>query len=133
VVQGQTEDLFLTCRTEKVKTEIMPEIKQGKPAFRLSIKMTGKVMEEQGKFMDLTRPENMEKITQTISEVVKQSAARAISKSQKELGIDYLGLGQSLQRRYPKEYEKMNWEKVYPGVPVEVNVKCTFGRSGLAR
>ena len=133
VVQGQTEDLFLTCRTEKVKTEIVPEIKQGKPAFKLNIEMTGKVMEEQGKFMDLTRPENMEKISQTISEVVKQSAARAISKSQVELGIDYLGLGQALKRRYPKEYEKMNWEKVYPGVPVEVNIKCTFGRSGLAR
>ncbi len=133
VLQGHLDGLFFTFRADRVKTDIIPEIREGKPFFKIKIKVEGNILEEQGRQIDLSNPENMDKITNTISGVVRKSAAMAISKSQKEFGIDYLGLGQAFNNRYPEAYKNMDWKKVYPDIPVEINVKCTFSKSGLAR
>lgn len=65
--------------------------------------------------------------------VITKQVESALHKSQKELGVDYLGFGSVLHSYYPQLYERLNWEKFFPGIQVKINVKASINRFGLTK
>lgn len=119
-------------RAESNSAKIIPAYQNGAVEFTVVIKMTGPIVDEQQTNYNYLRPASMEQMEKLFSGVVKKQVEAAIAKSQQELQTDYLGFGLALQRRWPKIYRSLNWEEVYPHVPITVQVEASVTRSGLS-
>ena len=127
---GQGEYSYIV---ETKSHKIIPKNKNGRLGFDVHIKSIGSIIEQQGSSLDLSEPKNLDRLKAVLTETIWQQVSRAVYKSQKELGIDYLGFNRALQQQDPKLYEKLDWPKVYPDVPVDIKVDVRIPRFGSER
>jgi len=83
--------------------------------------------------LDLTKPENLAGLRKALAREIAAQVRVCIAAAQKRVGADYLGFGTVLARRDLKLYERLNWEEVFPEVPVVVKAICRISRIGLAQ
>ncbi|MDX9871974.1 MAG: Ger(x)C family spore germination protein [Clostridia bacterium] len=105
---------------------------QGALSFTIRLKTDGILVDEQGYDYDMRRPQHIAQVEKIFSEEVAAQIRSAVEKSQKEIGVDYLGLGEYLYRQDPQKFKALDWEKVYPDIPVNVEVNCLITRFGLS-
>lgn len=68
------------------------------------------------------------KIEKKMENVLKKRAEKLIVKLQK-LDVDPLGVGEQVRTR-TRSWDKKEWEKLYPNIPFQVNVKLNILESG---
>jgi len=56
----------------------------------------------------------------------------AVYKSQKEFGVDYLGFGEAFKRSDPHAFAKLDWDKTFTDIPINVEVTASVTRFGLS-
>jgi len=83
--------------------------------------------------LDFTNPKNIEEIEKVFSQVITREVESAITKSQEDFQIDYLGFGNFLKQKKPHIYKELNWEEVFPIIPISVEVKAKIDRFGLTK
>ncbi|MFZ7102722.1 MAG: Ger(x)C family spore germination protein [Peptococcaceae bacterium] len=105
---------------------------EGRLEFVIRLKTDGMMIDEQETDYDLKKPREINEMEKIFSQEITGQIQRAVHKSQQELGVDYLGLGQVLRRHAPREFNKLDWEKVYPDIPVKVLVNASVTRFGLS-
>ncbi|NLW24270.1 MAG: Ger(x)C family spore germination protein [Clostridia bacterium] len=134
IVVGSTPEGTYTYHSKisRLNMEIT-EMPNGLPKFTVNLKLIGSIVEEEGKHLDLSQSENIEKMEILFSQVIAEQVKNAIHKSQKEFGIDYLGFGKVLKEKRPKIYENIDWQKQFPHIPIEVSVKAQVKRFGLIK
>lgn len=118
---------------ESRKLRIEPKWnEQGELRFLVRLQTDGLLVDEQEYDYDLLEPENINAMEKLFSQEITGQIKAAIEKSQKEIGVDYLGFGENLKRHNPKKFKAMDWEKVYPNIPVDVEVRAAITRFGLS-
>lgn len=132
-VVGKTKDGSYTYVTDKKDLEIIPVINKGNIAFKVHLKTNGNLIEEKGKHLDLSKPENIKRAEALFSSEITHQINSAISKSQDFFKVDYLGFGKKLYQKDPKTFKSVNWNKEFPTIPINVIVEAKIDRFGLAK
>jgi spore germination protein KC len=122
-----------SCQINTKSVKISPKINNGQIKFEINVKAIGNIAEQQGSSLDLTEPRNLKKLEDHLTKTILQQARRAVNRSQKELGIDYLGFDRALIKNDPELYKKLDWQKVYPTIPVEIKVDVHVPTVGVER
>ena len=77
--------------------------------------------------------EELKELETKLNESIRSDIEAALKKCQKELKTDVFGFGFALFRKNPKlwneEYEK-NWDKIYPELPVTIEVDSKINSTG---
>lgn len=133
VVVAKTEENTYTYEVRKKDTTFKPIINSGNPSMLVKVTTEGMVMEEYGEDFDLSNPENIKELELLFAKTIAQQVKSAIEKSQKELKADYLGFCKAFRRYEPKVFKSLNWNEVYPTMPIEVEVECKIKAYGLRK
>jgi len=120
-----------TYQISNWKRKITPVVTNDKISFIVKINTVGMVMEQEGKELDFSKPENLKKLEQLFPSAIKRQVSFAIDKSQNEVMADYLGFGRALQQDNPKFFKSLKWQDIYPTVPIEVQVTCKVKGYGM--
>lgn len=99
------------------------------PKIRVEVEMKGGIVERTCR-MDLSRVENLAVLESSVERVYEQLARQAIRELQ-AMGADSLDFGNIIRARQPDLWKKINWEKVYPDVQVDVDYRVTIRRIGI--
>lgn len=132
-VVGDLDGGTYVYRVRRSSGQIKPFTdEKGRLGFIVNIKTDGMIRDELKKDIDLSKPENIRKMEKLFSRVISEQAGAALYKSQKELGVDYLGFGEALRRYDPRTFKKLDWEKAYPDIPVQIKVEARISQFGLS-
>ncbi len=132
VVAFQQENIY-TYRIRKSKARIKPVLVEGKPAFTFELSTEGMIMEEFGENPDLSKPQNLKQVETLFAETIRQQVISAIAKAQHDIKADYLGFGNAFEQYYPKVYQTLQWNEIFPTVAVDVNINCKVSGYGLMK
>jgi spore germination protein KC len=105
---------------------------QGQITFVVRAKTNGMIIDEQKKDYDLTKPKNMNEMEKMFSQEITRQIKAAVYKSQKVFKADYLGFGEAFKRNNPQVFAKLDWEKTFPDIPINVEVTASVTRFGLS-
>ncbi|AFQ42247.1 Ger(x)C family spore germination protein [Desulfosporosinus meridiei] len=133
IVVAKTEENTYTYEVRKKDTTFKPIINGGNPSILVKVTSEGMVMEEYGEYLDLSDPETIKELELLFAETIAQQVKTAIQKSQKELKADYLGFHKAFRRHEPEAFKSLNWNEVYPTMPIEVEVECKLKAYGLRK
>ncbi|WP_434655161.1 Ger(x)C family spore germination protein [Thermoanaerobacterium thermosaccharolyticum] len=125
----KTHTTFTVIRS---KASITPKVKGDNVSFDVKISFESNMIEQDAKYnlTDLKMIKSLEKLQEL---KVKSEVEDALNAIQRKYKVDSVGLGQKLQEKYPKVWEKLKdkWDEIYPNVKVNVSVKASLKRSGL--
>lgn len=64
---------------------------------------------------------------------IENKARLALSKAQREYGVDIFDFAGTFRRKYPREWKELKdrWDEVFAGAEVEFAVEAHIRRSGL--
>ncbi len=134
VIVAKKGESIYTYQIQKHKTKIKPVFKEGKLSIIITTTTQGIVLEEAGREnLDLSKQENVKKIEDLFTKTILEQISSAIKKSQYDFKADYLELGQAVERYYPGYFNSINWQEVYPTVPIEVQVDCKVKGYGMQK
>ncbi|MEL7563872.1 MAG: Ger(x)C family spore germination protein [Dehalobacterium sp.] len=131
IVFSQEGKNSYTYQTSRFSRKITPVVANDKLSFLVKINTVGMVMEQDGPELDFSKPGNLKKMELLFSSTIKQQVNYAVEKSQSEIKADYLGFDRALEQNNPELFKALNWEKVYPTIPIEVQVSCKIKSYGL--
>ncbi|CAN7188647.1 Ger(x)C family spore germination protein [Paenibacillus sp. LjRoot153] len=102
------------------------------PHFIMDIKATGRIMDNRSK-LDPSDPAVMEKLNASFQEQLTQSYQKLFHTLQTTYKTDNAGLGQSVYRKYPKLWKKIekDWETMFPEVDVQFKVDANIYQIGV--
>jgi spore germination protein KC len=128
-VEG-SENSIVSMETIRADGKIVPELQNKKVIIKINIFEEGNIGEQTG-------PENLSKLPAVAelekkkTNLIRSEVMAAIQKA-KELDADVFGFGDAVHQKYPKEWESMEdkWDKIFPEIQVEVNVKAKLRLMG---
>lgn len=115
------------------KSNIKPVVKNGRLSFLVTIKVTGTLSELASPPPEGINTELMSGLEGVMADRIKKEVEWIIAKAQKEHQADYLDFGHALNNKYPDLYKSLDWEKVFPDVPVEVRVEAKMTGIGSTK
>ena len=133
VVVAKEEENTYTYQVRKKDTKFKPVLDDGKPSFVVTVTSEGMLMEEAGKDLDFSKPENLKKMEELFNDAISLQVKSAIDKSQKELKTDYLGFDKAFQKYHAEAFKSLNWRDIYPTIPIEIQVNCKLKAYGLRK
>jgi len=101
----------------------------GKPQAKIIIFQDGDLVEHNIDQLELS-PAAIEELDSLLSAHIKAVAEDALRKIQTELKTDVIGIGERIYRLYPRLYNSLSWQEYFPTMPIEVEVKASFRRTG---
>lgn len=106
------------------------DLKDGKPAMSLDIKVTGNIGESQASG-DFTKPEMINEIKQRIEGTIKGEVEKTIRTAQ-DLEADIFGFGEIYRRKYTSEWKEIEdqWGETFSNTPIDVKVEAAIERAG---
>ncbi len=113
------------------QTIVKPELQDGKIVMKIEYVGEGNYY-EQTSAADIFKLENIPALETLTEQAVKGDIMACISKSQK-LGSDIFGWGKLVSSWDPDLWKQAenNWDKIFPGINAEINVKFDIRRSYL--
>ncbi|MDO3675906.1 Ger(x)C family spore germination protein [Paenibacillus ehimensis] len=117
-------------------SDIIPSLEGGKASFVIRVQTTTALAETQGQVKPLN-PEQMldliKKAERRSEETIKTEIETAIRAAQKKFNSDIFGFGNTISKKYPKEWDKMKtrWEEMFPEAEYTIEVKATIKRTEL--
>ena len=114
----------------KTKNDI--EIKDDNIVLKTKIKLRGAVGEVVGN-IDISKEENLKELEKACSKAAEEGIKSAVTKVQKEFGLDIFGFGLVFHRKYPEEWKniKENWDEIFSKADFEIEVETDIIRTGL--
>ena len=130
---GEENDM-ISMEVKRAKGKIEPEISEGKVKFTITVNMVSRLA-EQACLTDLSNPEKLMELKESQSEVIEKEIRSVVDKAQGKYGVDILGLGSELSRKYPKEWKtlKDNWAEEFPKAEVTIVVNANISDIGLVK
>lgn len=129
-VVGNLDKGIFTYRSDEKRLKIKPFMQEGGLRILISLDANGEILSKQGSDLELAKPSNTKKLENLFSQIIADQIRSAVEKSQTE-GVDYLGIGNAVKRKEPKLYKSIEWEDVYPTIPIEIKVNAKIERFGL--
>ncbi|MCW3490122.1 Ger(x)C family spore germination protein [Dethiobacter alkaliphilus] len=131
-VEGKKADSVYTYFVEQKSVRLVPHINGDKISFTVKLHTDGTILQQQGEPFDLSDPAETAQLESLLSQTIKKQVEGAIAKAQQEFAIDYLGFGMALNRRHPDIYQDVDWDTIFPSVPINVEVNSVVTRTGLS-
>jgi spore germination protein KC len=119
----------------RADTNIDPIIKRGELRVTVDVVTELSVIENDSK-LSLMETKVIEEIQKYAEEEIRKRIELIVEKAQKEYGSDIFGFGQSVYKKYPKEWNthyKETWEKEFVQTKVTINSKSFVRRIGLIK
>jgi spore germination protein KC len=118
----------LTTLTAKKRVEVSGE----QPHFIVDINATGRIMDI-GSKLDPSDPAVMEELNASFQEQITKIYQDLFHTMQTTYKTDNAGLGQSVYRKYPKLWKKIekDWETMFPEVDVQFKVDANIYQIGV--
>ena len=119
----------------RADTNIVPILKHGEIKLTVNVISELSVIENDSK-LKLYETRVIEEIQKNIENEIRDKIQIVVDIAQKEYQSDILGFGQSVYKKYPKEWNtnyKKNWEQEFAQVKVTINSKAFVRRIGLIK
>jgi len=131
VVTIEQEDGKITIETLRSKTKVKGKMEKGKPVIDISITPEGNIADVESS-IDLSKPENIDKLEKGYSDNIKEKVQTSIQKVQEDFQSDIFGFGEVIHRADPKAWKglKDNWDEHFTNLNVNVHVKADIRRLG---
>ncbi|WP_078431385.1 Ger(x)C family spore germination protein [Metabacillus halosaccharovorans] len=131
VVTIEQEDGKIAIETLRSKTKVKGKMEKGKPVIDISITTEGNIADVESS-IDLTKPENIDKLEKKYSDNIKEKVQTSIQQVQEEFQSDIFGFGEVIHREDPKAWKglKDNWDEHFTNLDVNVHVKADIRRLG---
>jgi spore germination protein KC len=117
------------------ETSIVPILKQRELKLDVDVVTELSVIENDSK-LNLMETKVTEEIQTYAEEEVSKRIEMIVEKAQKEYRSDIFGFGQSVYKKYPKEWNthyKENWENEFAQTKVKIHSKAFVRRIGLIK
>ncbi|MFJ5759391.1 Ger(x)C family spore germination protein [Neobacillus sp. NPDC093182] len=117
------------------ETNIVPILKQGELKLDVDVVTELSVIENDSK-LNLFETKVIEEIQTYAEEEISKRIEMIVEKAQKEYESDIFGFGQSVYKKYPKEWNthyKENWENEFAQKKVAIHSKAFVRRIGLIK
>jgi spore germination protein KC len=117
------------------ETNIVPIFKQGELKLDVDVVTELSVIENDSK-LNLFETKVIEEIQTYAEEKISKRIEMIVEKAQKEYGSDIFGFGQSVYKKYPKQWNthyKKNWENEFAQTKVTIHSKAFVRRIGLIK
>ena len=126
---GSTQ--VLTFDVHNVKSEVKAFVKNGEPSIDVNIDFDYRIIKYTGD-MDLNAPECIPMLNGMAQVEVLSFCNAAVNKTQNELKTDVFGFGERIHTADPEYWKtvKGKWNKVYPGIPVNITVTAHIKSTG---
>lgn len=132
-VTGRLEDSDYSYLVNRSRVKIIPEAENEQIRFKVSIMTDGILRQQQSSHIDMSDPENINRLETVFAQAIANQTQSAIDKAQQDFGIDYLGFESALRRHLPRVSENIEWEENFPNIPVTVEVESRLSRFGKTR
>ncbi|CAK8583521.1 MULTISPECIES: Ger(x)C family spore germination protein [Priestia] len=122
----------IAYQTVRQKTSLSAQIKNGKPHISVHTRVEGDIGEMEVP-VDITNPNVITKIEQSVRQEIKKELKKAIERAQKDK-TDIFGFGEVIHQSRPNEWKKIKpeWNDVYfPKSKVDITVEAYVRRAGL--
>lgn len=121
------EDSYINI--QNISSNVKYEIEDGNGSPKVTIKATikGGLLEVQG--VDLKNRSAIPKIEKKAQKVFERELGRMVEMFQ-ENNVDPLALGDRARSK-TRNFDRENWERVYPTIPVKVKVDVTLVQEGI--
>lgn len=115
----------------KAKGRLTPEIRKDKIYMHIEIKVESSLT-EQSTTENLATAEAFEMLEKAQAEVIREEIFKAFEKS-KELNADVFGFGESIYKRYRKEWEELEdkWDEAYPAIELITDIEVIMRKTDL--
>ncbi|AEP85294.1 MULTISPECIES: Ger(x)C family spore germination protein [Bacillus] len=113
-------------------TKLVPEMRNGRPHIHVRVAVEGIIDAVKYPFQ-LSDPKVLSAIEKALNKELEKEITNTV-KMVKKNKIDFIGFGDTIYRKYPKQWEKMKdtWDKEYlPELPVDVKAETYIRRTGL--
>jgi spore germination protein KC len=117
------------------ETNIVPILKRGELKLDVDVITELSVIENDSK-LNLLETKVIEEIQTYAEEKISKRIGIIVEKAQKEYESDIFGFGQSVYKKYPKEWNthyKENWENEFAQTKVAIHSKAFVRRIGLIK
>jgi spore germination protein KC len=117
------------------ETNIVPIFKQGELKLDVDVVTELSVIENDSK-LNLFETKVIEEIQTYAEEKISKRIEMIVEKAQKEYGSDIFGFGQSVYKKYPKQWNthyKKNWENEFAQTKITIHSKAFVRRIGLIK
>ncbi|MQR88138.1 Ger(x)C family spore germination protein [Bacillus megaterium] len=138
-VQGTDVDIdwegkkeAIAYQTVRQKTSVTAQVKNGQPHISVHTRVEGDIGDMEVP-VDITNPEIITKMEQSVRQKIKKDLKMAIERAQKNK-TDILGFGEVIHRTRPNQFKKLKteWNDVYfPKLDVDIVVEAYIRRAGL--
>ena len=132
-VSVENEEMRAVYHVTNVKVRIKTTVGEGQPRFLVSVKTDGVLSYIDQVPGGTMTNEYLKKIETAMAQKVSEEIRLAVEKAQKEFQADYLGFNQALENSHPAVYRSLDWEEVFPTVPVDVEVEARITRLGAKK
>lgn len=119
----------------RANTKIVPMLKQGELKIKVNMVSEMSVIENDSP-LNLADTKVIEDIQKGIEEEIRNRIQMIVDKAQKEYQSDIFGFGQSVYKKYPREWNtnyKNNWDEKFAQLDVKINSKSFIRRIGLTK
>ncbi|MBE3588440.1 MAG: Ger(x)C family spore germination protein [Thermoanaerobacteraceae bacterium] len=112
---------------------VEPRLVDGQLSMHIKTSVRVNLVEAQSPGLDLNKPETIKRLEELLDEAIKEEIMAAVNRLQGDYRSDAFGFGQAVHRKYPRLWRQVEgeWEDVFAGMPVSVDVKATIRRTGL--
>lgn len=114
-------------------TRIEPMLEGAKPAFKVKVRAEGDLAEQQSP-VDLTKPETIKTLEESINREIAKRIQMALDVAQKQHGADIFGFGKQFNIRAPglwKEIKK-DWDERFREAEISIEVDFKLRQTGMS-
>ncbi|HZH58783.1 MAG TPA: Ger(x)C family spore germination protein [Metabacillus sp.] len=131
VVTIETDDGKVSIETLRSKTKVRGKMNKGKPVIDITIDTEGNLADVESS-IDLSKPENVDKLEKEYQNNIKEKVQSSIKKVQEEFQSDIFGFGEVIHRADPKAWKGIedNWDEMFTNLDINVEVKAEIRRLG---
>jgi len=127
------KNVFVTFHPNRIGTRIQTGYENGKPSFRIRIRLDGRIIESTHKGEE--KPEHLiRQVEQAAKKYYETLAKKTIDKLQHEFKADVLRLGTKFRNRHPDVWRTVDdWQEMFARADIDVTYDVRIRQTGLER
>ncbi|MGZ9697778.1 Ger(x)C family spore germination protein [Bacillus safensis] len=138
VVPSTYKGFPITYEIKKATTKVEPYLKNGKISFKVNIKTSGKLSEDQYPYENSYDERYIKRYERIFSKKIKKRIHKAVRHLQTEVGVDPIYLNRQVRIKYPDYWEKHRneWDQLFQEANIQYDVKVSilnFGAEGASK
>ncbi|QMV45171.1 Ger(x)C family spore germination protein [Cohnella cholangitidis] len=113
------------------RTRIVPGFEEGMPRIEVGIETELRVVQNTTRFA-ATDPKFIHGVEKAATDHIRHKVEKTIKQAQR-MGSDIFGFGDAINRRHPRQWQRLQarWERIFPSLQVKVKVLVKVRNTGM--